>query len=345
MNTDLFDYQLPADRIAQHSVKPRDHSRLMVVDRATGQWAHKHFFDIVEELQAGDVLVFNDTKVFRARLFGKIGEQEIEVFLLRALEPFVWEVLVKPGKRAPLGSVVTFATGWTGTVTAKKDDGVMTLKCSLNRDAVLAYTQEYGQIPIPPYVSELPDQLDQYQTVYAREVGSVAAPTAGFHFTQRLLDALDQKGVQREFVTLHVGIGTFRPMKTETIEAHQMHQEYVSIQADVAARINQAKQEGRRVIAVGTTTVRTLEGVAMLHSTGDVHAPLQAFTGDVNLFITPGFKFRVINGLITNFHLPKSTLLVLVSAFAGREQVLAAYQEAVKEGYRFFSFGDAMFLR
>lgn len=343
MRTDLFDYHLPPELIAQRSVEPRDHSRLMVVDRRTGAWEHKRFFEIASELRAGDVLVLNETKVFRARLKG-----DVEVFLLRAREGNRWETLVRPGRRVKEGQAVAFGE-LIGQVVEKSPDGVVLVEFDRPPGEVIAFADAHGEIPIPPYVKQQPETLDQYQTIYARTTGSVAAPTAGFHFTGRLMDELKAKGVQIEFVTLHVGIGTFRPVKTETLEEHEMHSEFVTLDAGTAQRINQAKHEGRRVIAVGTTTVRTLEGVAAL-CPADSRPPqgegaLCAYSGDVNVFIKPGFAFNVVDGLITNFHLPKSTLLVLVSALAGREHILCAYQEAVRERYRFFSFGDAMFIR
>ena len=343
MRTDLFDYHLPPELIAQRSVEPRDHSRLMVVDRRTGAWEHKRFFEIASELRAGDVLVLNETKVFRARLKG-----DVEVFLLRAREGNRWETLVRPGRRVKEGQAVAFGE-LIGQVVEKSPDGVVLVEFDRPAGEVIAFADAHGEIPIPPYVKQQPETLDQYQTIYARTTGSVAAPTAGFHFTGRLMDELKAKGVQIEFVTLHVGIGTFRPVKTETLEEHEMHSEFVTLDAGTAQRINQAKHEGRRVIAVGTTTVRTLEGVAAL-CPADSRPPqgegaLCAYSGDVNVFIKPGFAFNVVDGLITNFHLPKSTLLVLVSALAGREHILCAYQEAVRERYRFFSFGDAMFIR
>jgi S-adenosylmethionine:tRNA ribosyltransferase-isomerase len=339
MNTDLFNYSLPEGQIAQHSVEPRDHSRLMALDRRTGTWKHKQFFEIADELGAGDVLVFNDTKVFRARLKTKDG---LEMFLLRATDGRKWETLMRPGKKILIGQKVDnfprsrkVVNSLSGVVLEKKSDGVVMIEFDQPPHEVISFANENGEIPIPPYVRERPSSLDQYQTIYAKEIGSVAAPTAGFHFTKCLMDELRVKNVQFEFVTLHVGLGTFRPMKSQTLEAHKMHSELVSIDEQTAQRINQAKREGRRVIAVGTTTVRTLEGID----------PIHVYTGDMNLFIKPGFDFKIIDGLITNFHLPKSTLLVLVCAFAGREHILAAYKEAIKQHYRFFSFGDAMFIR
>jgi len=339
-----FDYVLPKELIAQHSAEPRDHSRLMLLDRETGNIEHKHFFDIVDELRAGDVLVFNDTKVFRARLMGVCKNLEVEVFLLRCDQSeegkSVWQALLRPGKKLLVGDVVRIGE-IDAQIQEKREDGVALLLFPMGREHVLAFTESAGSIPIPPYVNEVPEDDRLYQTAYAREVGSVAAPTAGFHFTPELLEKLKLKGVECAFVTLHVGIGTFRPVQTETIEEHVMHAELVTISRETSAQIRRAKQEGRRVIAVGTTTVRSLEGAAQENG-GELP---EEFFQDVNMFIQPGFRFQVIDGLITNFHLPKSTLLVLVSAFAGRESILVAYELAVKKQYRFFSFGDAMFIR
>ncbi len=339
MKTALFDYYLPESQIAQYSVEPRDHSQLMALDRSTGKWKHRFFFQIVDELRAGDVLVFNDTKVFRARLKSQEG---LEIFLLCAKEGRKWETLIRPGKKIQVGEKVDIfsrpqkdVNSLSGHILEKKSEGIVLIEFDRSPNEVIAFANAHGEIPIPPYVKKQPTAFDQYQTVYAKQNGSVAAPTAGFHFTQRLLNELKQKGVQFEFVTLHVGLGTFRPMKSDTLEQHEMHSEFVSLDASTAERINQAKQEDRRVIAVGTTTVRTLEGIGF---------PLRPFAGDINLFIKPGFDFKIIDGLITNFHLPKSTLLVLVCAFAGREHILVAYEEAIKQNYRFFSFGDAMFI-
>lgn len=340
---ELFNYDLPSEQIAQESVQPRDQSRLLVLDRETGEMEHKRFFEIEEELREGDVLVMNDTKVFRARLRGRKeskesdgpkGSKDLEIFLLRG-EGKVWSAMVRPGRKVCVGDRIDLG-GLIATIEEKQLDGTVRLGFEVGVDEVIAFADVHGEIPVPPYVEKMPDQDEDYQTVYAQKVGSVAAPTAGFHFTDELIKRLKAKGIQFEFVTLHVGIGTFRPVKTDTLEEHEMHAEFVTIGAQTADRIRIAKQDGRRIIAVGTTTVRVLEGSGV---------PEGGFSGDVNLFITPGFEFKIIDGLITNFHLPKSTLLVLVSAFAGREHVLHAYQEAVRLGYRFFSFGDAMLIR
>lgn len=369
----LFDYNLPTERIAQAPVEPRDSSRLLVLKREgkgikgkerEGKLEHRRFFEIIDYLKSGDVLVMNDTKVFKARLHGEVNEKKIEVFLLPPTGNFPsltavvgeglgergllvgegngrgWNALLKPGRKVKVNDEINFGE-LTAKVVSKAEDGTAELEFTVSSEEVLAFTDRYGEIPVPPYVKKIPEKFETYQTVYARETGSVAAPTAGFHFTKQLLEKIKEKGITIEFVTLHVGLGTFRPVKSETLEEHQMHSELVEIKKDVAYRINAAKKAGRRIIAVGTTTTRALEGVAM---TNNGSLPENGFLGEVNIFITPGFKFNIIDALITNFHLPKSTLLVLVSALAGRENVISAYEEAVKEKYRFYSFGDAMFI-
>lgn len=351
----LYDYVLPPERIAQEPVSPRDSSKLLVLDRKTGERKHGTFRDIAGELKAGDLLVMNDSKVFKARLHGKRFAKEFEVFLLRPLPDALdgaslWHALVRPGKKLHVGNAIEIG-GLKPTVVEKHEDGSVTLAFTVSEEEVFAFCDAFGEVPVPPYVEKAPDDASKYQTVYAKEKGSVAAPTAGFHFTPELIEKLKSQGVQFAFVTLHVGLGTFRPVKSDTLEEHQMHAEHVMISSETAAAINAAKAEGRRVIAVGTTTVRALEGVAARvpltrgDDRGSVLVPENGFSSDVNIFITPGYGFKVIDALITNFHLPKSTLLVLVSAFAGREHVLAAYKEAIEMGYRFYSFGDAMFIR
>ena len=329
-NISLFDYDLPEGFIAQGSVEPRDHSRLMVVDRATGELDHRHFYELVDLLKAGDVLVFNTSKVFKARLI----DGGVEMFILKITDTRA-EVLLKPGKKFKSGSSVAMF-GRAFKLEHKFADGVVIVGTGMSAVKMHKFCAEHGQIPTPPYVKGTKVEKE-YQNVYAEQVGSVAAPTAGFHFTVELLEKLKAKGVQLEYVVLHVGIGTFRPVQVDTLEEHKMHSEWVSVPAGVAARINDAKSQGRRVIAVGTTTTRVLEGVASSHD-----GKLVAYDDDVNMFITPGYEFKIIDGLITNFHLPKSTLLVLISALAGRKAMLAAYAVAKDRGYRFFSFGDAM---
>lgn len=331
-----YDYFLPETSIAQFPAEPRDASRLMVLNRATGAVEREGVFrDIVEELQAGDVLAFNVSKVFHARVSLPAGG---EVFMLRVREGGV-QALVRPGKKYPVGAQVELPGGVFLKVTAKADDGLVELTSELSAADMFAYLDAHGELPTPPYVENEEIAEEQYQTAYAKVTGSVAAPTAGLHFTPELLERLRAKGVHMEEIVLHVGVGTFRPVQTEHIEDHVMHEEWVEVSAEVAERINAAKREGRRVVAVGTTTTRTLEGIAAQFG------ELRPYVGDLNLYITPGFSFRVIDGLITNFHLPKSTLLMLVSAFSTREGVMAAYEHAVAHGYRFFSFGDAMYIR
>ena len=363
-----FDYELPERLIAQRSVEPRDRSRLLVLDRTDTSITHRSFFEISAYLQKGDVLVMNKSKVFKARLRGKKmgGTIGMEVTLLRPashLDPAekhaarvrsIWEAMVYPGRRLNIGNQIALGDR-VATVRKKTDTGVTLLEFDCSDDEVFVLCEQMGEVPVPPYVDQVGQSLEEYQTVYAQETGSVAAPTAGFHFTDRLLDELREKGVQIEFVTLHVGLGTFQPVKSDTLEGHRMHGEFVQIDAQTASRINVAKQEGRRVIAVGTTTTRALRasvpfrgGVADEKSISQKRSlatfEMGAYSGDVDLFITPGFRFQIVDGLITNFHLPKTTLLVLVSAFAGRDFVMQAYQEAVESNYRFYSFGDAMLI-
>lgn len=338
-----FDYHLPKELIAQKPIHPRDRSRLLVLNRRTGAIKHRHFYDLPKFLKKDDLLVFNDTKVFKARLFGNLKSKisnlksDVEIFLLRPIDKYNWEVLAKPGKKLKEGGVISFGRGLNCRVKNKKEEGVVIIKFNQPKEKVLIMADKIGHVPVPPYVAREPKKLSDYQTIYAKNTGSVAAPTAGFHFTPRLFQELKKKGVGLAFVTLHVGLGTFRLVKTERVEEHEMHSEWVEIDKETADLIKQAKKAGRRVIAVGTTTARVLEGVAKA-------GKLQSHKGDINIFIYPGYKFKIIDGLITNFHLPKSTLLVLVSAFIGREKILRAYQTAVKKKYRFFSFGDAMFV-
>lgn len=348
-----FDYDLPADRIAQTPVAPRDHSRLMVADRKKKTIEHRHFFDIIEYLKPGDLLVWNSSKVFKARLFGKLLSQngaglwehtrEIELFLVRPMQNLgVWQALAKPGRHAESGMRVAFAPDFSCDVMVKKPDGTLLVQFPFDEEAVRKKANQYGHIPVPPYVKDEPHELESYQTVYARAEGSVAAPTAGFHFTPELIQKLKDKGVEFAEVTLHVGLGTFLPVKSERVDDHAMHSEWVEIPEETAMLVNRAKKEGRRVIAVGTTTVRTLEGIAEV---GSLKSEVRAYRGDINIFIKPGFDFRIIDALITNFHLPKSTLLMLVAAFAGdRKFILDCYKKAVEEGHRFYSFGDAMLI-
>lgn len=339
----LFDYDLPPEYIAQTPTEPRDASKLLVMDRATGVTSHRIFRDIVDLLRPGDVVVFNTSKVFKAR----IVQDGVEIFVLRMRDGEA-DVLLRPGKKFAVGSLVFGKF----EVQKKHEDGIVTVTTNMTIDEMLAYCDAHGTVPTPPYVTTNIEEA-RYQTVYAKCTGSVAAPTAGLHFTPELLERIRAKGVAIEKVTLHVGIGTFRPVQAATLEEHVMHSEWVEIDDATAARIVAAKSEHRRVIAVGTTTVRVLEVVAKSDDRSSRgyegskergKSGLRGYSGEVNLFITPGFQFEIIDGLVTNFHLPKSTLLVLVSAFAGRDHVLAAYDVAKRQDYRFFSFGDAMFI-
>lgn len=333
-----FSYELPKELIAQHPAEPRDHARLMLYDRKTGAVEHKHFYDLVDELRAGDVLVFNDSKVIPARLYGKRVPTggKVEVLLLTPVGEDRWEVLVKPGKKALPGTTIEFPGGLQAEVLDRTDFGGRVVHFTYDGvfDDII---DKIGEMPLPPYIHEKMEDPNEYQTVYARERGSAAAPTAGLHFTDELLQKIRDKGVEEVFVTLHVGLGTFRPVEEENIEDHQMHSEFYSITPEAADAINRAKAEGRRIIAVGTTSIRTLESAGM---TGK----LKAGSGWTNIFIYPGFTFHIVDALVTNFHLPESTLLMLISALSTREQILHAYEIAVKEKYRFFSFGDAMFI-
>jgi S-adenosylmethionine:tRNA ribosyltransferase-isomerase len=334
-----FTYELPKELIAQHPAEPRDHARLMIYDKKTGDVVHRYFYDLVNELQSGDVLVFNDSKVIPARLFGhRIPTGgKVEVLLLTPCGEDTWEVLVKPGKKALPGTQLAFEAGMTADILDKTDFGGRIVK--FNYDGVFDdIIDTIGEMPLPPYIHEKLEDKEQYQTVYAREKGSAAAPTAGLHFTDELLEKIRDKGVQEIFVTLHVGLGTFRPVEEENIEDHEMHSEFYSITPEAATAVNRAKAEGRRVIAVGTTSIRTLESAG---TSGE----LKAGSGWTNIFIYPGFTFHIVDALVTNFHLPESTLLMLISALSEREKILKAYEIAVQEQYRFFSFGDAMFIR
>ena len=332
-----FNYELPQELIAQHPMEPRDHSRLLVVDKHTGKLEHKHFYDLVDYLHAGDVLVFNDTRVIPARLHGtKDTGAHVEVFLLTRKNATDWEVLVRPGKKLQVGAKINFSdelsceviehTDFGGRVVRFKYDGIF--------EEIL---DRLGETPLPPYITAPLEDKERYQTVYNRERGSAAAPTAGLHFTKELLQKIKDKGCEEVFVTLHVGLGTFRPVSEAKIEDHKMHKEFYTVSQEAADAINKAKAEGRRIIAVGTTAVRTLEAAG-------ADGTLKAGGNWTNIFIYPGYKFRFVDDLVTNFHLPQSTLLMLVSTLSTREIMLQTYKTAVEERYRFFSFGDAMFI-
>ena len=338
MNLHDFYYHLPQELIAQDPLADRSASRLLLLDRKTGETRHSVFREIVDFLRPGDCLVLNDTKVIPARLIGsKIGtDAKIEVLLLKRREERVWETLVKPGRKARPGAKIRFGEGLLeGEVLDVVEDGNRLVRFSY--DGIFEeILDRLGQMPLPPYITHQLADKNRYQTVYAKHDGSAAAPTAGLHFTQELLEEIREKGVRTAHVTLHVGLGTFRPVKVEHIEEHHMHSEYYRVEEEEARLVNETKAQGGRVIAVGTTSCRTLESAA------GADGILRAGSGWTDIFIYPGYEFRVIDGLITNFHLPESTLLMLVSAFAGRESIMAAYEEAERERYRFFSFGDAM---
>ena len=333
-----FMYDLPEDRIAQTPAEPRDHSRLMVLDRNTHTISHRHFYDVIDYLAPGDVLVVNETKVIPARLLGERPTGgACEVFLLRQRAPKVWETLVRPGKKLRPGSEVLFGGGrLTAKILESTDDGgrIVEFRCEGPFEAAL---DELGQMPLPPYIREKLQDPGRYQTVYAKQDGSAATPTAGLHFTPELLERIRNKGIRVVPILLHVGLGTFRPVKVDNIEEHRMHSEYFEVTEEAARAINEGRARGGRVIAVGTTSVRTLESAAQ-------DGTLRAMRGDTDIFIRPGYGFRMVDALITNFHLPGSTLMMLVSAFYDREHILSAYQCALQEGYRFFSFGDAMLI-
>ncbi len=337
MKTSDFFYVLPEELIAQTPLEQRDSSRLLKLDRCTGKVEHHHFYEIIDYLQPGDCLVMNDSRVLPARLLGhRPTGGAVEVLLLRDLGDKKWECLCKPGRKMQVGNEVIFGSGeLTATVTDVKDDGNRIVEFHYE-GIFLEVLERLGKMPLPPYIKEELQNQERYQTVYSREVGSAAAPTAGLHFTTELLDKIRDKGVKTAFVTLHVGLGTFRPVKADDINDHHMHSELCMISAETAEILNRSKAEGGRIICVGTTSCRTLESLV-----GE-DGRFEEKSKWTEIFIYPGYTFKAMDGLITNFHLPESTLVMLVSAFAGREQVLAAYEEAVRERYRFFSFGDAM---
>lgn len=340
MRTEDFDYNLPEELIAQHPADKRDFSRLMVVDRKTGKREDKHFYDIIDYLNEGDLLVMNDTRVIPARLFGhrEGKEEKIEVFLLENIEDDKWEVLVKPGKKMKIGTKCIFSDELSLEVIDIKEDG--------NRVVEFFYDgifqeilDRLGNMPLPPYIKEKLKDKERYQTVYSKNPGSVAAPTAGLHFTKELLKKIEEKGVKLAYITLNVGLGTFRPVKVDDVKNHKMHSEFYQISKETADLINETKKNNKRIISTGTTTTRTLESVYKKNG------QIKEDSGWTDIFIYPGFEFNVIDCQITNFHLPKSTLIMLVSALASKEIILDAYKDAVDKKYRFFSFGDAMFLK
>jgi len=341
MKTDDFDFELPEHLIAQHPILKRDESRLLVLDKKTGKIEHQKFYNIIDYLNKGDILVLNDTKVIPARLFGTKEDTNahVELLLLKNTEKDTWECLVKPAKRVKIGTIISFG------------DGLLKAKCISTGEEGIRHLEfiydgvfyeildKLGTMPLPPYIREKLSDKDRYQTVYAKNIGSAAAPTAGLHFTKELLKKITDKGITICYVTLHVGLGTFRPVSVEDVTKHVMHSEYYEMDEETANILNKAKKENKRIISVGTTSTRTLESIINKYN------QFKACSGWTNIFIYPGYEFKAVNALITNFHLPKSTLIMLVSALANREIILNAYAEAVKEEYRFFSFGDAMFIK
>ena len=341
MKVEEFDFVLPEELIAQTPLKKRDESKMLVLDKVTGEVEHKKFFDLETLLNKGDVLVLNDTKVMPARLYGVKEETDaaIEVLMLKDIGDDTWECLAKPAKRVKVGTVISFGDGLLKARCIDiKDEGIRIFKLEY-KGILYEILDKLGEMPLPPYIHEKLEDKDRYQTVYAKVVGSAAAPTAGLHFTKELLDKLKAKGVEIDYVTLHVGLGTFRPVSVDNINDHVMHSEFYQMSKETADRLNLAKKEGRRIISVGTTSTRTLETIMSLYG------EFRECSGWTNIFIYPGYKFKAIDALITNFHLPKSTLVMLVSALAGREHILNAYKEAIDNKYRFFSFGDSMFIK
>lgn len=341
MNVNLYDFELPEELIAQTPLLDRTASRLLTLNKETGEVVHHHFPHIIDVLQPGDTLILNDTRVLPARLFGTKADTgaKAEVLLLKNVEGDQWEALVKPGKKLRAGSVIVFSDELKAVINEVGEMGARTLTFEYN-GIFQEILDRLGEMPLPPYIKETLDDRERYQTVYAKHEGSAAAPTAGLHFTDELLDQIRAKGVNIGFITLHVGLGTFRPMSVDMVEDHVMHEEYYSLSQETAELINQTKERGNKVFAVGTTSCRTLETVGSKFEDG----VLQESSGWTSIFIYPGYSFKVIDGMLTNFHLPKSTLVMLVSALAGREHIMHAYEEAIKEKYRFFSFGDAMLI-
>ena len=341
MRTDDFDYYLPEELIAQVPIEKRDTSRLMVLDKKTGTIKHEVFHNIINYLEKGDILVLNDTKVIPARLFGikKDTEAHIEILLLKNIENNDWECLVKPAKRVKVGTEISFGDGLlTAVCLEEKEEGIRVLRL-VYTGVLYEILDKLGTMPLPPYIKEKLEDKERYQTVYAKNVGSAAAPTAGLHFTKELLKEIADKGVKICYVTLHVGLGTFRPVNVEDVTKHKMHSEYYVMSKETADTLNEAKKNGQRIISVGTTSTRVLETIA------SKDPEFCECSGWTDIFIYPGYEFKAIDALITNFHLPKSTLIMLVSALSTKEIILNAYQEAVKEKYHFFSFGDAMFIK
>ena len=341
MKTDDFDFDLPEELIAQTPLERRDASKLLVLDKTTGEISHRHFTDVIDYMEKGDTLVLNDTKVMPARLYGVKEETGavIEVLLLKDEGNNVWECLTKPAKRIKEGTIISFGDGkLKAKCTEVLDEGIRKFKLEY-KGILYEILDELGEMPLPPYIHEKLKDKDRYQTVYAKNVGSAAAPTAGLHFTKDLLEKIKNKGVNIAYITLHVGLGTFRPVNVEDVTKHKMHSEYYVMNAEVADLLNKTKKEGHKIISVGTTSTRTLETIASLYG------EFKECSGWTDIFIYPGYEFKGIDYLITNFHLPKSTLVMLVSALAGKDNIMKAYNEAIEKRYRFFSFGDSMLIK
>lgn len=340
MNIEQFDFELPEELIAQTPLEKRDTSKLLVLDKKTGEIEHKHFTDIIDYLESGDTLVLNDTKVIPARLYGVKEETKvlIEILLLKEVKKDTWECLVKPAKRIHVGEIVKFSDKLSAQCTEVKDEGIRVFKL-IYRGILYEILDELGEMPLPPYIHEKLKDKDRYQTVYAKNIGSAAAPTAGLHFTLDLLNKIKEKNVNVVYITLHVGLGTFRPVNVENINDHKMHSEFYMMSKETAEVLKQTRKNNKKIISVGTTSTRTLETIMNLYG------EFKECSGWTDIFIYPGYKFKAIDNLITNFHLPKSTLVMLVSALAGRENIMNAYKEAIKREYRFFSFGDSMFIK
>ena len=340
MNIEQFDFELPEELIAQTPLEKRDTSKLLVLDKKTGEIKHKHFTDIIDYLESGDTLVLNDTKVIPARLYGVKEETKalIEILLLKEVKKDTWECLVKPAKRIHVGEIVKFSDKLSAQCTEVKDEGIRVFKL-IYKGILYEILDELGEMPLPPYIHEKLKDKDRYQTVYAKNIGSAAAPTAGLHFTLDLLNKIKEKNVNVVYITLHVGLGTFRPVNVENINDHKMHSEFYMMSKETAEVLKQTRKNNKKIISVGTTSTRTLETIMKLYG------EFKECSGWTDIFIYPGYKFKAIDNLITNFHLPKSTLVMLVSALAGRENIMNAYKEAIKREYRFFSFGDSMFIK
>jgi S-adenosylmethionine:tRNA ribosyltransferase-isomerase len=341
VKTEDFDFDLPEHLIAQTPIKNRDESKMLVLDKKTGEIEHKHFNEIINYLNKGDTLVLNDTKVLPARLYGVKEDTNalIEILMLKEIEENKWECLTKPAKRVKMGTVISFGDGILKAKCIEiKDEGIRVFKLEY-KGILYEILDKLGEMPLPPYIHEKLKEKDRYQTVYAKNIGSAAAPTAGLHFTKKLLKELEEKGINIVYITLHVGLGTFRPVNVEDVTTHKMHSEFYMMSKEAATSLNKAKEEKRRIISVGTTSTRTLETIMNLYG------EFKECSGWTDIFIYPGYRFKAIDSLITNFHLPKSTLIMLVSALAGKDNIMNAYNEAIKCEYRFFSFGDSMFIK